>query len=126
MRGPILGLSCVVAGAVALLAVSSVTGLASAATAVPYTDPDVAGSIGLCNQAGQQVTSGSVDTVPFTWRAVSTQPASAPYNNAARRATLVVYQPMQNFPAGDWSGETLSAASSYSNPANPMVAGTEP
>ena len=82
MKGPILGLSCVVAGAVALLAVSSVTGLASAATAVPYTDPAVAGSIGLCNQAGQQVTSGSVDTVPFAWRAVSTQPASAPYNNA--------------------------------------------
>jgi uncharacterized membrane protein YgcG len=126
MRGPLLGLSYVVAGAVALLAVGSVTGLAAAATAtaVPYTDPDVAGSIGLCNQAGQQVTSGSVDTVPFTWRAVSTQPASAPYNNAARRATLVVYQPLQNIPAGDWSGETLTAASSYTNPANPMAAGT--
>src|SRR5580658_7087718 len=113
MRGPMLGLSCLAVVVVTLLVVSSVTGLASAATAVPYTDPDVAGSIGLCNQAGQQVTSGSVDTVPFTWRAVSTQPASSPYDNAGRRATLVVYQPLQNIPAGDWSGETLTAASSY-------------
>jgi MYXO-CTERM domain-containing protein len=119
-----LGLACLAFVVVTLLAVSSATGRASAATAVPYADPHVVGSIGLCNQAGQQVTSGSVDTVPFAWRAVSTQPAGAPYDNAGRRATLVVYQPLQNIPAGDWSGETLTAASSYTNPANPMAAGT--
>ncbi len=119
-----LGLSCLAVIAVILLAASSVTGLASAATTVPYTDPDVAGSIGLCSPAGQ-ITSGSVDTVPFVWRAVSTQPSSAPYNNAGRRATLVVTQPLQNIPAGDWSGETLTAASSYTNPDSPMAAATD-
>ena len=91
---------------------------------VPYTDPDAVGSIGLCNQAGQQITSGSVTTKPFAWRAVSTQPAPAPYNNAGRTATLLAYQPLQDLPAGDWSGAQMTSSSSYTNPANPMAAAT--
>jgi hypothetical protein len=100
-------------------------GTAGAATpAVPYTDPNAVGSIGLCNQAGQQITSGSISTTPFAWRAVSTEPAQAPYNNAGRTADLVVYQPQQALPAGDWSGTQLTASASYTNPANPMAAAT--
>ena len=99
---------------------------AGAATpTVPYTDPNAVGSIGLCNQAGQQITSGSISTTPFAWRAVSTQPAQAPYDNAGRTADLVVYQPQQDLPAGDWSGTQLTASSSYTNPANPMAAATD-
>ena len=72
-------------GLVGLLALAG--GDAAAGSAVPYTDPNAVGSIGLCNQAGQQITSGSISTTPFAWRAVSTQPAPAPYNNAGRTAT---------------------------------------
>lgn len=109
----------VVAGALTL------GGGASAATTVPYTDPDAVGSIGLCNQAGQQITSGNITAVPFAWRAVSTEPAQAPYNNAGRTATLVVYQPLQGLPPGDWSGAQLTSSSRYSNAANPMAAATD-
>ena len=102
------------------------TGAAGAATpVVPYTDPNAVGSIGLCNQAGQQITSGSISTTPFAWRAVSTQPAPAPYNNAGRTATLVAFQPLEGLPAGDWSGAQMTSSSSYTNPANPMAAATD-
>jgi hypothetical protein len=97
---------------------------AAASPAVPYTDPDVVGSIGLCNQAGQQITSGSITAKPFAWRAVSTQPAQAPYDNSGRTATLVAYQPLQDLPPGDWSGAQMTSSSSYTNPANPMAAAT--
>jgi hypothetical protein len=99
-------------------------GAAGASSAAPFTDPNAVGSIGLCNQAGQQITSGNVTTTPFAWRAVSTQPALAPYNNAGRTATLVAYQPMQALPPGDWSGAQMTASSRYTNPANPMAAAT--
>jgi hypothetical protein len=101
------------------------TGGAGAANSVPpYSDPNAVGSIGLCNQAGQQITSGSLTTKPFAWRAVSTQPAPAPYNNAGRTATLVVYQPQQGLPPGDWSGAQMTSSSRYTNAANPMAAAT--
>lgn len=98
---------------------------ATAAGGVPYTDPSSSGFIGLCNQAGEQVTSGSVDTVPFAWRAVSSVPAKPPYNDAGRTATLFAFLPLEGFPPGDWSGETLTAASAYSNPTAPMAAATD-
>ena len=114
------------AGAVAQPLGGLLNGAAAAATAtVPYTDPNAVGSIGLCNQAGQQITSGSISTAPFAWRAVSTQPAQAPYNNAGRTATLLAYLPLQALPAGDWSGEEMTSSSSYTNPANPMAAATK-
>ena len=112
------------AGALVLPLGAPLTGLAAASSAAPYTDANAVGSIGLCNQAGQQISSGSVTAQPFAWRAVSTQPAPAPYNNAGRTATLVAYQPQQGLPPGDWSGTQLTSSSSYSNPANPMAAAT--
>ena len=96
----------------------------AASTGVPYTDPNAVGYIGLCNQAGQQITSGSVTTTPFVWRAVSSQAAPAGYDGPSRTATLTAYLPLQALPAGDWSGEELTSASEYSNPANPMAAAT--
>lgn len=109
-----------------LLAWSAIAGgPAGAATGVPYTDPSATGYLGLCNQAGQQITSGSVGTVPFAWRAVSSVPAPSPYDNTGRTAVLVAYQPQQELPPGDWSGEQLTASSRYSNPTNPMAAATD-
>jgi hypothetical protein len=113
------------AGALAEPFGAPLTGLAAAASSnAPYTDPTAVGSIGLCNQAGQQITSGSVTAQPFAWRAVSTQAAPAPYNNAGRTATLVAYQPLQGLPPGDWSGTQMTSSSRYSNAASPMAAAT--
>ena len=97
---------------------------AGAVTAVPYTDPSAVGYIGLCNQAGQQITSGNVDTAPLAWRAVSSAPALAPYNDAGRTAILQAFQPQNGLPPADWSGQQMTASSRYSNPANPMAAAT--
>jgi hypothetical protein len=113
-----------VSGAVAGILMLAGPAAAAASSAAPYTDPDAAGSIGLCNQAAQQITSGSITTKPFAWRAVSTQPAPPPYNNAGRTATLVAYQPQQGLPSGDWSGTQMSSSSRYTNPSNPMAAAT--
>jgi uncharacterized membrane protein YgcG len=114
-----------VALGLALLGTAVGTGAAGAATpGVPYTDPDVTGYIGLCDQAGHQVTSGSLAAAPFAYRAVSSQAAPAGYNGASRTATLAAYLPMQVLPPGDWSGEQLTATSRYTNPAHPMTAGT--
>jgi hypothetical protein len=113
-----------------LLAGTAVTllvmaGTATAATpAVPYQDVNAIGSIGLCNQAGQQITSGSITDAPFAWRAVSTEPAPAPYNDAWRTATLFAYQPQQGLEPTEWSGEELTASSRYTNPSTPMAAAT--
>jgi hypothetical protein len=90
----------------------------------PYTDTSAVGYIGLCNKAGQQITSGSINTKPFAWRAVSSQPAQAPYSGAGRTALLLAYQPREGLPAGEWSGDALTASSRYSNAAHPMVAAT--
>jgi hypothetical protein len=100
-------------------------GPAAADSGVPYTDPDAVGYIGLCDQAGQQITSGDITTTPFAWRAVSSVPAPAPYNNVWRTAILLAYQPQQGLTPSEWSGDELTASSRYTNPANPMVAATD-
>jgi hypothetical protein len=107
-----------------LVSLGLVVSPAAASTGVPYTDANAVGYIGLCNQAGRQITSGNVATAPFAWRAVSSKPAEAPYNNADRTATLVAYLPLQDLPPGDWSGQELTASSRYSNQASPMAAAT--
>ena len=95
-----------------------------AAGGAPYTDPASNGFIGLCNQAGQQITSGTVSAAPFVWRAVSSVSAPAPYNDDGRTAILEAYQPQQGLLPGEWSGEGMTASASYSNPAVPMAQAT--
>ena len=114
-----------VAVTVIFLLMAAGPGTSGAATpGVPYADPNVSGYIGLCNQAGQQITSGSTTATPFVWRAVSSKPAPAGYNGAGRSATLMAYLPMKVLPPGDWSSEQLTATSRYSNPDSPMAAAT--
>ncbi len=96
-----------------------------AAPTAPYTDPDAVGYIGLCNQASQQITSGSVSAAPFVWRAVSSQPAPTPYNGPGGTAILDAYLPMQALAPGDWSGEQLTSSTRYSNPESPMAQATD-
>jgi LPXTG-motif cell wall-anchored protein len=110
--------------AVVVVGLLGVSGMAAAGSGVPYTDPNAVGYIGLCNQGGHQITSGNVDATPFAWRAVSSQAAPAPYNNADRTAILLAYQPQQGLASGEWSGDELTASARYTNPANPMAAAT--
>ncbi|HVW79437.1 MAG TPA: hypothetical protein VHB69_00650 [Mycobacteriales bacterium] len=97
---------------------------AAAAAGTPYRDPDAAGSIGLCDRAGHQITHGSVSAAPFAWRAVSTVAAPTGYGVSGGTATLMAYQPRQGLDSGEWSGDELTSASRYSNPAHPTAAAT--
>jgi hypothetical protein len=114
---------CAGALVVVVVALASVTPAAASQT-VPYSDPNAVGSIGLCDAQGHQLTSGSVNTTPFAWRAVSTTAAAGPYAGPTRTAILMAYQPIDGLAPSDWSGDVLTAASRYSNPANPMAAAT--
>jgi hypothetical protein len=99
---------------------------APAATAgpVPDSDPAVTGSIGLCDKAGKPVTSGLITDRPFVWRAVSSVQAPDGYSGQGRKATLLAYQPRPNTSADQWSGDQLTATSSYTNPTYPMSQAT--
>jgi hypothetical protein len=92
-----------------------------AASAVPYSDPNVVGSIGLCNAAGQSVTKGSINDVPFVTKAIDSTPAAAPYNGVGATAGLFIYQPRQNSEVTNWHGEQLGATSKSSSPQHPTA-----
>jgi len=97
---------------------------APAVTRAPFSDPNAVGYIGLCNQAGRQITSGNLDSAPFAWRAVSSQPAPPPYNNDWRTAILLAYQPRQGLQPDEWGGQELTSSTRYTNPAHPMAQAT--
>ena len=109
-----------------LLAIAAtVAGAAPAsATTVPYTDPSVTGSIGLCDRSGHQITSGSTEDLPLAWISISSMPAPAGYNDGKAKATLYAYQPRKDVDPGEWSGSPLTASSFFSSPAHPMAAFT--
>lgn len=111
--------------AAACLGLTSCESGAAVSSKAPFSDPSAVGYIGLCNRAGKQVRSGNIDSVPFAWRAVSSEAAPAPYDNAWRTAILLAYQPRQGLPAGEWSGDELTASARYTNPAHPMAAATD-
>ncbi len=110
----------------AALLVASLAALAvapaSAANPVPYTDFAAKGSVGLCDRAGSPVTSGKVTDKPFAWLAVSSMPAPPGYGGTGRKATLVIYQPRPNTYPNQWSGDSMTSSSPYTNPRYPMAA----
>jgi hypothetical protein len=105
--------------------VASTLGPATAsASAPPYVDPNVSGSIGLCDQAAHQITSGSVDSAPFVWSAVSSVPPPRGYGGDGRTAVLSIYQPRRGVDPGEWSGQLMTSSSRYTNAAHPMTVAT--
>jgi hypothetical protein len=101
--------------------VSAVSSTAFASgSSVPFTDPNQVGSLTLCNSHGQPITSGSLLTVPFVWRAVSSARVPAGYT----RATLYLFQPIQHVDPGDWTGYQLTDDAMFSNAAHPMAQAT--
>lgn len=116
-----------VAASVALTlgAMSAAAPIALAAgSPVPFKDTNIDGTLTFCTRGGQPVTSGSIDTVPFAWKAISSAPPPACYRGASARATLDAYQPLQYVDPGDWSGSQLTAASLFSNPDHPVAQAT--
>ena len=97
---------------------------ADAVPAVPYSDYSAQGLITLCDRAGHPVTTGQITDKPFVWRAVSSQPASAAYSGHGQTATLLAYQPRPHAYPPQWSGDTLTSSSTYTNPAAPMAQAT--
>jgi hypothetical protein len=113
---------CLVALPAVLLAVLAFrVGPAQAASGVPYTDPNAVGSIGFCNAAGQSVTTGSINDVPFVTKAIDSTPAAAPYNGAGATAGLFIYQPRENVEPTNWNGEEVGATSKSSSPLHPTA-----
>jgi hypothetical protein len=96
----------------------------STTSKVPFTDPGIDGWITFCNRSNQPVTSGSLDTVPFAWKTISSAKPPAGYGGASGRVALWAYQPIQYVDPGDWSGSLLTGASAFSNPDHPVVQAT--
>jgi hypothetical protein len=124
MRAPLAARRALGVAAVAAVAFVATVGPAAAAPRVPYTDPSAAGYLGICNRQGQQITSGSITSVPFAWEVVSSAAAPSAVSGSGRTATLYAYQPIEGEGAGDWSGEQITGTSQYSDPAHPMAVST--
>jgi len=91
------------------------------ASQLPYTDPNQAGLLTLCDVALKPITHGLVTTKPFVWRVVSSAPAPRGYFARGAKATLFAYQPRPFTPPGAWSGISLAPATYYSNRLHPMA-----
>ena len=89
-------------------------------SAVPFTDPNQVGSLTFCNSHEQPITSGSLLSVPFVWRAVS----SARVPNGYTMSALTLFQPIQHVDPSDWTGYQLTGNALFSNPAHPMTQAT--
>jgi hypothetical protein len=118
-----------VAGTLAAVAVTLLLGTATAtsataADAVPYNDQYATGTITLCDKDLQPITSGSINDLPFVWRAVGSQAAPAPYNDGSGAAILYAFLPRQGVDAGQWNGELLTGSTIYQDPKHPMAQAT--
>jgi hypothetical protein len=100
-----------------------VSGRASAD--VPSNDPSAQGSIGLCSKDLQPITHGSIHDKPFAWRAVSSVTPPPPYDAPGGKGTLYIYQPRPGVMADQWNGDSMTAASTFTNPGHPMAQATE-
>lgn len=99
-------------------------GAAEASSSQPFTDPNAIGYIGLCDLSGHNVSSGTLDSSPFVWKAVSSVQPPAAYQGKGQNAGLYIYQARQELPPGDWSGDELTSASYYSNRKAPTAVAT--
>ncbi|MGN6606079.1 MAG: hypothetical protein ACTHMS_03585, partial [Jatrophihabitans sp.] len=112
----------------AVLAMSAVAVLlaplpSAAADTVPQ-DPAVAGTIGFCDLHDHQVTDGPVDGTPFVWKAVASQPPPKDYLGRGENTILNIFQPRPGVPAGEWSGDQLTAATFYQSSTHPAAIAT--
>lgn len=91
---------------------------------IPFKDPYIHGWLTFCNRNNQPVTSGSVYTVPFVWKAISSAPPPHGYGSPQGRATLYGYQPLPYINPGDWAGYAITSATAFSNTSHPVAQAT--
>jgi hypothetical protein len=103
------------------LVVGAVPGFAATGK-VPFTDPAQVGLLTLCDKGNHRITSGSITAQPFVWKAVSSAPAPAKYEQGD--ATLYAYQPIKYEDPAFWSGFQLNGAAYFSNSKHPATAST--
>jgi hypothetical protein len=101
---------------------STVAPIAASASSspAPFTDQYSDGLITLCDHNNRPVTSGSLQTVPFAWKAISSGTAPSGY----KEAFLSVFQPLQHVDPADWSGYQLTGDSVFSNASHPVAQAT--
>jgi hypothetical protein len=109
--------------ALAAGATVALVGAFPASAGVPV-DPNAKGYIGLCDQSGHNVTSGSLSQHPFVWKAVASVPAPAAVQGRGQNAVLAAYQLRPGVDPGEWSGDFLTGTSFYYNSKLPAVVGT--
>ena len=119
-------LTALALGALSATAPFAAASVTSSASKVPFTDPNIHGWLTLCNRNDQAVTSGSLLTTPFVWKAISSGPPPQHYGTSKGRATLYAYQPLKYVDPGDWTGYQLTGSSSFSNPRHPVAQATNP
>jgi hypothetical protein len=114
------------AASVAVLLVSPWVAPAAARAGTPSlpADPAAHGYIGLCDEHGNNVSGGSIDSAPFVWKAVASVAPPAAYLGRGENAVLNIYQPRPDSDPQDWSGDSLTAASFYSTRSHPAVQAT--
>jgi hypothetical protein len=92
---------------------------------VPFKDPRATGVLTLCDADGHRVTSGSAEAAPFVARAVGATAAQGSKDVLAQTsATLYAYQPREGLGAGEWSGQQLTADSTFTNADRPIAQAT--
>lgn len=114
-----------VAGLVVVLVVAgALTWLLRGDGGAPYEDAASTGALTLCDAQGNVVTHGSTKDAPFVARAVASTAAQGLAAEQGRTATLYAFQPREGAEPGEWSGQQLTAASTYTNVAHPMAQAT--
>jgi hypothetical protein len=125
MRVSTAKVRALVVAAIVAVGLFGTVGLAAATPKVPYTDTNTDGYLGICNRQGHQITSGTINAVPFAWEVVSSAAAPSAVSGKGRTATLYAYQPIEGLEAGDWSGEQITGTSQYTNASHPMAVSTD-
>jgi hypothetical protein len=105
------------------LLIFPMAGAASATAVASPSDPATAGPLTLCNQQGQQVTTGSLAAKPAIWRVVDSTGAAPAYAKGGT-ATLYAFQPRPSTPPDEWTGEQLTASARYPVVGHPSAAAT--
>jgi hypothetical protein len=117
-------LRVVMAASLAAISLGVCAAAGASTGTVPFNDPQADGYVGLCDLAGHNVTSGSLDSTPFAWKVVSSARPPKSYSGSGENADLDIYQARQGVLPGDWTGEDLMGATDYAHPGQPTAEAT--
>ena len=123
-RSALARVALLIAAACAFAA-ASLLGIAhAAASSAPPADPSAKGYIGFCDRSDHQITGGSINDVPFVWKAVSSQAPPTKYLGNGQSALMSIYQLRPDTSPADWSGEQMTADSYFTTPRAPAAIAT--